>query len=127
MLSVPWVAGNFTGSGAMTWTVEVGDQGDFHYSVVGKTMTMWFYLSTTTVGGTPDTVLYILIPGGFIPAITTKALIEVLDNSSAKTGSAVAAIGVNRIAVYNAVSGGTNWTASTNATAVRGQITFAVQ
>jgi hypothetical protein len=63
--SVPYDAGNFTASGAMTWTVEQTDQVNFRYMVNDRTMTVALVVKFSSVGGTAHQELQIKIPGGF--------------------------------------------------------------
>lgn len=56
-------AGDFTASGSMTWTVDNADQ-DIKYTMIGKTMIIRGRISSTDVGGTPDTDLRFAIPLG---------------------------------------------------------------
>jgi hypothetical protein len=73
---VNFAAGNFTANGAMTWTVASARSGDLSaYSIVGKTLTIWFSI-TGTVGGTPNSQLLIAIPGGFTAAAAVQTVCE---------------------------------------------------
>lgn len=119
-------AGNFTASGSMTWTVASGDVNTFKYVVVGKTMTVWFQLDTTTVGGTPDTELRIAVPGSAtVGGGNYHGTFIYSDNGGAYTAGR-----------WAAQSGGTiirliklptaNWTAATNTTQVFGSCTFEI-
>jgi hypothetical protein len=119
-------AANFTGNGAMTWTVASGDQTTYAYAKGGKkTLTVSFWIAGSTVGGTPNTDLQIAIPGGFVAARFMANACNVIDNGTAETGycfvaSAGTTIGIRRV-------NDANWSAATDATSVRGQITFEVQ
>lgn len=120
-----FAAGNFTGNGSMTWTVAAGDVATFAYAIVGKMMTVAFSIITTTVGGTPDTLLQILIPGG---KTSTKAMYsaigQMLDNNVATTGRINVEAGDTKIYIQRTDLAA--FTASTNLTYVRGQITFEI-
>jgi len=63
-INVPFSAGDFTGNGAMTWTVASGDVLFNMYTLIGKTMIWILQLDTTSVGGTPNTQLLATVPGG---------------------------------------------------------------
>lgn len=124
--SVEFSAGNFTGNGSMTWTLAAGDQTTFAYTMVGKTMTVALNLVTTTVGGTPNTTLQVTIPGGFTAAKTIfNAAALLVDNAARTTGSIGVASGSTIISIVR--TDAANWTASTDNTAVLGEITFEVQ
>lgn len=61
----------FSGSGAMTWTVDPGDVQGFTYSIDGLKgiITVFCAVTATSVGGVLDTQLRVAIPGGFTSAI----------------------------------------------------------
>jgi len=122
---VAFSAGNFTASGAMTWTVGSGDQVTYAYTLLGKTMTIAFALNTTTVGGTPDTELRIAVPGGFTINRDMFNPIWTIDNGVEGTGLVWAASGTTVLRCYR--PGRTNWAAATDATYVWGEIEFEVQ
>lgn len=61
ILSVSYSAGNFTVGGAGTWTVDAGDQVSFAYSLIGRIMTVYFYIGSTDLSNT-NTYLRITIP-----------------------------------------------------------------
>lgn len=62
-----FAAGDFTSSGVGTFVVTSGQVTTYQYVVVGKMMTVWWMLDSTTITGTP-TVLTIQIPAGRIAA-----------------------------------------------------------
>lgn len=121
---VPFSAGNFTASGAQTWTVGNADQETYAYMIVGNTMTIAFYLNSTSVGGTPDPELRIAIPGGFTSARNIATTGYAADNGVVTTIRLIALasfayLSINRL-------DGANWSASTNNTGIFGEITFSI-
>ncbi len=123
-------AAHFTGNASMTWTVASGDVTLMRYHLSGKKLTVAFSINTTTVGGTPNTTLQIASGQlGSFTAVSSQvtAPIMALDN-----GALIAGVP----AVFTAAASGTlslvvnlstpAWTASTDATYVRGEITFEV-
>lgn len=127
---VPWTnvayaAGNFTGSGAQTWTVESGDQTTFAYTILGKNMTVAFTLITTSVGGTPSINLQITIPASKLSARSAYDTVYISDNATRSI--AVAEVGAGGSLIYIQKNDASNFTASTNATVVRGTVTFEIQ
>lgn len=60
-IPVPYAAGNFAGSGGMTWTVALGGVLVNQYSLVGKTCTFTFDI-TGTAGGTAAAAVYLVLP-----------------------------------------------------------------
>lgn len=129
-LTFPWNtvsfnAGNFTGSGSMTWTVDSGDQGTNAYSVVGSQVTWTFGFSTTTVGGTPSSELRVTLPGGFTATGTsTNGTLVYADNGTVGSGLWVVSAGNTYAALYKDIAA-QNWSAATNATSIRAMIVFA--
>lgn len=112
----------------MTWTVEVGDVATYKYSIIGKIMFLQFNLNATTVEGTPNTLLYVAIPGGKTCASETYHYCEVLQIS--QTGWQVGLVALSPsgsvVNVFRDLSTATNWAANTNATYVRGSIWFPI-
>lgn len=126
--SVPFAAGNFTANGSMTWTLTSGDQSNFRYVTIGKTMIVHFELATTTVGGTPNTALQILIPNSKTAASTASAAIVVKDAGAAEeVGIAQVTAASNLIKLYRTNFTATNWSAATDTTSVIGEIAFEIQ
>ena len=124
---VPYVAGNFTGSGAMTWVVDIGDVGTHQVCYNQKLMIVNFVLATTSVGGTPSTDLRIAIPGSNLAAKTLiGGTVRVSDNGSAgEHGVVVVAAGGSHIIIRRSPAiAPPNWTASTNNTTVQGFAMF---
>ena len=123
--SVTFAAGNFTGSGAMTWTLDSADQTTLAYMLVGKTLWVSFNLGNTTVGGTVNISLQIAIPGGFTATKQMVAPILISDNGGTQVaGYAVVVASGNNILCRKMDNA--NWTLATNTTNVSGLIAFEV-
>lgn len=123
--TVPFAAGNFTGNNAMTWTLTSGDQLTFAYIKVAKTMIVSAYLTTTSVGGTPDTLLQIAIPGGHTADGIHAGPFVYVDNAGAR---AVGRWSVNNDKVISLQRiDGAAWAASANLTDVYLSATFKVR
>jgi hypothetical protein len=120
-------AGNFTSSSG-SWTVASGDQGTFAYTKFGKTMTVSFILTSTSVSGTPVS-LQITIPGSFTANRTMRVPVHARDNSASVHEIAAAEViaGQTKIYIYREQSATGTWSNSTDLTSVWGQITFEVQ
>lgn len=118
-------AGDFTGSGTISWTVAAGDVNNFAYTLIGKTMIVQFTIITTTVSGT-GVELRIAIPGGFTGAKLVNTPIRVSDNGTFGIGYARVAASGTVIGCFLDATGATNWAAATDATEVRGEIIFEV-
>jgi len=115
---------NFAANGSMTWTVESGDVITYAYELNGTKLTVWFYLQTTTVGGTVNTQLSIAIPGGFQAARATLWPLTLNDNGGGfAIGFCQTAASGFTITCHKYAG---NWTLSTNLTAVYGTLVFEV-
>lgn len=106
---------DFTASGAMVWTVEPDDINQVWWTVIGNALHFNVWLRHTSVGGTPDTELYIRLPNSFTPAHDTSGTFAYTDGGTTE--------GVGRwfVTVHNRLLtlhklGVTNWSASTNLT-----------
>jgi hypothetical protein len=112
---VTFSAGNFGGNGSLTWTVSSGGQTTYCWSIVNKTLTVWFTISGT-LGGSASAALTIAIPGSF----TSSALVvnPVLTNNGGTLalGYAEVTAAGSLINIYNNASGTNNW--GTSGTAV---------
>lgn len=62
--AVAYSAANFVGTGSMTWTVSAGNQVRYAYRLTGKTITVAFYLDSTTMGGTASNEVRVTMPAG---------------------------------------------------------------
>ena len=117
MIDVPYDVNNFFANGTMTWAVDATDIDHFTYSVLGRLM--YFSLGinlASSVGGTPSTELRAKVPGGFLVNKTMIFPIYIVDNSTRSVGNCICSIGDSFVKFRkNDLS---NWTASTNATAV---------
>lgn len=117
-------AGNFTASGAMTWTVASGDVVTYAYQVIGKRMTVMFHLGTTTVGGSVNTELFIAIPGGKTATKAVTNPIWLSDNGTKQI--AKCSVDASGTTINISKADETNFTLATDTTAVRGEITFEI-
>lgn len=126
--AVAFDAANFTASGAMTWTVAVGDQFVYKYMLVGKTMILAYEIRTSTVGGVLSSALQIAIPGGFLSAGRTWSFHRLSDAGAVATfGTAFVGTGGAVVQLFVDNTTTTNWAASADLTSVAGTIAFEVQ
>jgi hypothetical protein len=116
-------AANFSANGSMTWTVIAGGVTTYSYTLVGRTMVFSFSVSGT-VGGTPNTLLQIAIPDGYVASQAMASPMTITNGGATSISQAsVAASGaVLRIAANPA--GSANWTAGT--ASVQGQLMLQV-
>jgi hypothetical protein len=118
-------AGDFTGSGSMTWTVTSGEVTTAEYTLIGKTLLVNFSFDATTVGGTPDVLLQWKIPGGYVSNKEVTIPVFLNDNGTQAIGFAFIAAGATLIQFKKV--GGPNWNAATTNTYVRGHLAFEIQ
>jgi hypothetical protein len=124
----PFSAANFTAAPGMAWTVEAADVTSYAYILQGKTLTVRWYIDSTSVSGTPATQLRITIPGGLIAKEYSAQLYIAIDNGAPQVPAyCFVAAGGTLINCYPNVAASGNWTPATNATAMRGTFTFEVQ
>lgn len=128
---VPHLAGNFTASGAMTWTVAAGDQATFAYVLMGKLLIVAFTIVTATVAGVVSTTLQITLPGmdasghALVAARDMSVPVWITDNGTKAIGVARVTAGGTTIRIERV--DGSNWTAAANTTGVEGQIAIEVR
>jgi len=122
--AVGFAAGNFTAN-AGTWTVTAGNVLTLAYTLIGKTMTVAFGLTGTSVSAAP-VFLTITIPGGLVAARRIGGTFAFIDNGVAGTGFAVVSPGGTVISLLKNAAG-TAWTPSAANTQVEGQISFEIQ
>lgn len=124
-IAVTFSAGDFTGNGSMTVTLQSGDVDTFTYVQWGKTVFINVALSTITIGGTPSTIVQVAIPGGF--TVTKKVVTIGLsgDNGTYQaTWVDVQASGT--VIRFFKDPAGNAWSASTNNSGVYAMIEFEV-
>ena len=120
-------AGDYTasaGGGGEAWTVASGDVTTLAYTIIGKMMTVAWYIVTTTVAGTP-VVLSIKVPASKTVAKTMVNACYGIDNGTRTT--AVAQVTASGTTIDIRRSDAVGWTNCTDLTHQRGQITFEIQ
>lgn len=126
-VDVPYSSASFRPPGAMTWTVDAGDQTSLRYQLAGKTLTVTFSFINTTVGGTPGPRLDLLIPNSFQASKLTYNTYHYIDNGTYGIGlTAVSPTAPSVIQLFK-TDFTANWSASASNTAMRGTIIFEVQ
>lgn len=123
-------AGNYTGSGSLTVTVDSGDVTTNRYRLDGSKLTWMVELSSISTGGTASTEIRAAIPGGF-----TMAGSEIITPAPMQDAGAAFAVGMNVLSNGNAfvrwfkdLTGTSNWSnAAVNNTTIRaGTLVFDV-
>lgn len=123
-ISLAFNAGDFTAGGSMTWTVGSGDVLNYGYSMNHKMMALALSLANTSVGGTLGNELRIAVPAGKTIAKRFDGTVRIVDNGVDQIGAARAVAGNTYISIFKVPLA--NFSASTDATAVLGQIQFEV-
>jgi hypothetical protein len=125
-ITQPFVAGQFTGSGAMTWTVDAGDVTTSRYRINGRTVTYVFNLSTTTIAGTPTALLQInnLQWGDGVIAATSQNALAFANDGTVKPGYSRATAGATLIEITTTSAAA--WAAVVNGGYFAGEIVFEV-
>lgn len=118
-------AGNFTGSGSLTWTVDSGDMSINRYTDVGLTMWWSLGLVNTSTGGTASDELRVTLPASRTVAATTTGACAGVDNGTPVETVYTATAGNTYVTFYRTIAGA-NWSnASTNATSIRCMVQIA--
>jgi hypothetical protein len=122
-----FAAGDYTGNNAMTWTVASGDVTMRSYMLRGRTVTDAYRILTSTVGGTPSTLLLLAPPNGYtLPAtFVARDTVIISDNGSQSVGRMIATGANDRISV-SATLAGAAWSAATDTTSVEGTAIYEV-
>lgn len=108
-INQPFNAGDFTGAGALTWTVGVGNISTFAYYLNGKELTVILAEGGGTTGGTPNLYLNSVIPGGFSSSSPTAGLYRYSENGVAAAGTYFAAINSSTQISYYKLDTAINW------------------
>lgn len=120
-ISIAFSAGNFTASGAMTWTVDAGDIFGDTYYLQGRLLTLHFSYVNTTVGGVASTELRKTYPNGYISSGRFPCFFRQSENGNITftltNGLTTASDTYMRF--YNNVTGAA-WALTTNLTTVEG-------
>jgi hypothetical protein len=123
-ISVGFNAGDFTGSGGMTVTVEAADLATFTFRQTGKTVRICVDFGSFTVGGTPSTHVQVLLPNGFVSSVEQRNAAHVRVNAVFENGYMHIA-GAASTQMLIGRSAANSWVASTNNNDARG--TFDVE
>ena len=117
-ISVTFSAGDYTGSGTITWTVASGDVLTHSYQLFGKSMLWTVYVDTSSVSGTGQQ-LRVTRPGGYTAAKRNQTIVRIGDNGTFQAGHWVQIEGEAFCRIHPDTAGAANWTASVDNTYVR--------
>lgn len=119
-VDVPYAAGNFSASGAMTWTVEAADVVTYRYKMLSDDMMLLQWkITTSSIGGTLSTELHLSVPNGKTIVGATKAF-SFNELPSFSLGVIGMSSGFTYVLLYSNTAYG-NWPASTNETYINGE------
>jgi len=122
-----YVAGDFLGNGAMTWTVDAGDVITSRFRVTGRTVTYSFSFATTTIGGVANTNLRIASPqwgDGIIAAFVYHNALAFANDGAVR--AAYVRAPASGSALELTTTAATAWTLVVNAGYFAGEIVFEV-
>lgn len=125
-----FAAGNYTGSGAMTWVPDSGDITTCKYLLDGRRLHVAFRGSTMSIGGTVNTTLQLGngAYGGFTSAVSLLLpRVIVNDNAAGVLASCYAVVTVNGTNIAISKYTFANFTLSTNLTDLYFDLDFEVQ
>lgn len=122
-IDVAFNAADYTGSGSITWTVASGDVVQNSFYIKGRRLTMEFEIGTSTVAGTGG-ILQIKVPNGYSGAMKATNPCHYFENSTFGIGYTRMNPASSATNIQISKPDLANWAASTDATTVRGTITF---
>ncbi len=124
-----FVAGDFLGSGSMTWTVSAADRQTFAYRLLdAETMVLAYGLNqTTTAGVASNDGVRMKIPAGRIAAQTMTSFAMIYEASSGTHVNGYCEVTANGMYVTVFKFSGAVYAISTDGLYIRGQIIFAVK
>lgn len=128
-ITIPYSSANFTGGGTQTWTPSgLVTLNLVQYMLVGKTMTVAFYIDNFSVGGVANPALFMTIPAHFQPSHQFFNTFTYSDNGTLGVGlvQVVPSSSRTQIQFQKDFRGSSNWTASASSSGVAGQLAFEV-
>ena len=115
-IATTFAAGDYTGNGAMTFTVASGDVITNTSCLVGKLLYFTVRLFTASVGGTPNDQLHVAIPNGYSAVASVLFPARLSDNGGASTFGHVRCSAAGTTCFVSKLDG-SNWTAAADTTA----------
>ena len=129
-VNFPYNAVNFNGLGGQTWTLPLGgtNQPTYRYTIIGKMMTVLFYIQNSTVGGVANSTLTLSLPTGFIVNSAVGGSYDLSNNGGTPVKSSWNVVaGGTVINLLRDVTDTTTWTGSASNNTMEGQASFEVQ
>lgn len=129
-VAVPFSAGNYTGQGAMTWTVIAANQLEYTFYLKGRQMTVNISTDSTTIAGTPNQFLQVTLPNGYtINSANARMNCRIHDNGTFASGGEIIVSSVfstTLLLFAKDGTGATNWVAGTTNCGVFGTLSFPI-
>jgi hypothetical protein len=120
-------AGDFIGIGGMTWTVDAGDITTFAFVLNGRSLTVSYWLDTTTISAPLAALIAIHLPNGYVAGRSVILQTSIVNDNGSADIVAESQSAATSAYIFLAKVDGTVFLASVNNTNVRGTITFEVQ
>jgi hypothetical protein len=123
---ITWSAGLFSGENGQTWTVTKANAEGFYIQRIGNLLIIGLWLNSTTVAGTADPTLTMILPNRLTAAQSVVATVAAIDNGYRVPGAtAFIDRGDNRISIQKFDL--SNWVPSSANTYIGGQILVEVE
>lgn len=125
-MDIPYPDLVFSGTGAMTWTVDSADLAYCRLVLMGNLAILYFRFATTSIGGTPDTSLQFDLPA-YVPASNANYVVQAIGlvNCGSPTQPmnefARLSIGANSRRIVLTRSGSVAWPAASNNLSMQGE------
>jgi len=100
-----FAAGNFLGSGGMTWAVTAGQLQEYSYRVNGKTLFWNLIINGSTLSGSASNVVYFKLMSTYLPARGAFLPVILGNGGGSTTGMTQASLAVSPVAIYRSFLG----------------------
>jgi len=114
-ITQPFLAGDYTAQGSMTWTVIAGNVQHAKFYLAGRVLHYAYHVNSTSVGGTVSGTLQITVPNGFT-LVSTRSTNNHSDNGT--TGAGMTNAAGTLISLGKSILS-PNWTVSSSNTFVQ--------
>lgn len=129
-IAVPFSAGNYTASGAMTFTVVGAGQAEYTFFIKGRQITVNIAVQNSTIAGTPDLYIQVTLPNGYtLNTANTRLNCRIQDNGTLAAGGEIIAatpLSTTKVSFAKDGTGTTNWIAGTTNCGGFGTLSFPI-
>ena len=98
-VDVPFNVSNFTSDAPMTWDATGGVVTN-RYTLIGKTLIWTVTIGPSTLSGSPSSLLHIVIPGGFVPAVQVQVMGQVWVSGAWEPALIISPAGQTSLNIY---------------------------